>query len=96
MVDKRLKIVGTPGLGANRAPKDVYFYNSNAQVDSNRPQRFEANANGQWVLHMDRWEHAEASPRLEGILYCSNGWDEGKKHRSVRISAPLRAIKPVR
>jgi DsbC/DsbD-like thiol-disulfide interchange protein len=90
------RIIGTPGAGANRTPKDIYFFNSNEQVDSNRSQRFQMDSQGRLIGHLPKWEHAEPTGRLEGILSSSNGWEPQGKARSIHISAPLRRIRSPR
>lgn len=61
------RLIATPNDGAIEV-RGAYLFNSNALVDSNRPQRFVASADGGFVLELDRWEYAGPAASLRGVL----------------------------
>ncbi|MEE2888050.1 MAG: hypothetical protein VX951_11535, partial [Planctomycetota bacterium] len=66
----------------------AYLFNSNALVDSNRPQRFTASPNGGFILELDRWEYARASASLRGVLQSEAPLSKTGA-RFVTVVAPL-------
>lgn len=81
------RLIASP-RGAPVELRRAYFFNSNAVVDSSRPQRFEARAGGGFVLELDRWELAQPCTILRGVLRCEVG-SEHADARYIAVSAPL-------
>lgn len=82
------RLTATPKTGA-LVVEDAYLFNSNSLVDSNRPQSFRATSDGGFVLDLHRWEYAENSSTLEGVLTCSRPLTVTGE-RSVSVVARLR------
>ena len=78
------RLLATPQKGAV-AVHDAYLFNSNALVDSNQEQVFSRASKGGFVLGLSRWEYAEASGLLVGILASEHPLTEsGQRYLIVR------------
>ncbi len=83
------QLVLEPKPGAQSNIREMYFFSSNAQVDSNAPQVMRREGR-KLILDLKPWEHAEPVKALEGILVSADGWHASGRVEAIRIHAPWR------
>ncbi len=79
-----------PPVLAGRKMKDIVFFpEQEGLVDYSGPQRLQKTDRGYFIEIQISRTAAEIPPRLTGILYTPQGWDNSGELRALRVDVPL-------
>jgi thiol:disulfide interchange protein/DsbC/DsbD-like thiol-disulfide interchange protein len=86
---KQLALALTPKEGAVADLKDVWFFNQEEVIDSQKSQELVKQA-GRWLLKLPALEDAEPATELKGVLNAVGGWLDGKAEpKAFAVALPI-------